>query len=303
MNMFQIYWHLWKLNKKYGKFDVYFTVNAFTAWVGNIARHFGLIGKTIFWVWDYYPPYHSNKILLLMRWIYWQFDKATRASNQLIFLNKRLENLRKDINIIPKDINYPIIPIGTDPIKKIKKRNKNKLIIGFLGVLKKSQGLDLFFNQANKIHEKFPELELQIIGAGPHEDYFRKKAKNCVIPVKFYGFVPDDNNVKKIQLGWDIAIALYIPEESNVSYYTDPSKIKTYLSLSIPVIITDVAFSEEVKAEKAGIVINYFNKNQLITAISKLLSNYEIYQKNSLKLAKKYYYKNLYQKMFYPNKD
>lgn len=298
INLLQISWYLWRFKKEFGKFDVYFTVNAFTAWIGNIARSLKLVNQTIFWVWDYYPPYHTNKVVLLMRWLYWQFDKSASKSNKLIFMNKRLENLRKDINIIHKDSNYLIVPIGTDPIAKIKKRNKNKIVVGFLGVLKKSQGLGLFFDLSKKIHQKFPNLELQIIGAGPDEEYFKSRAKNSDVPVTFFGFVPNEKKVKEIQMKWDIAIALYVPEESNVSYYTDPSKIKSYLSFSIPVIITDVAFSDEVKIEHAGVIIDYFDHKDLVNAISKIMYDYKSFQKNALRLSKKYYYKKMYSKMF-----
>lgn len=298
INFLQILWYLKKIKNQYGKIDIYFTVNAFTAWVGNIAKSFGLVNKTIFWVWDYYPPFHSSKIVLLMRWLYWQFDKAATTSDRLIFMNKKLENLRKDINIIPRNRNYPIVAIGTDPITRIKSRNKNKIVIGFLAVLKKSQGLDLFFDLSDKIHKKFPNLELEIIGSGPDEKHFRRRAQKSLVPVKFLGFLPDDKKVKEVQLGWDIGIALYVPEESNVSYYTDPSKIKGYLSLSIPVIITDVAISEEINKENAGIVINYYNKPAFINGISRILSNYSNYQKGALRMAKKYYYKKIYPRLF-----
>ena len=55
----QILFYTYVLQKTYGPYDIYFTVNAFTAWVGNILKKCGLVQKTVFWVWDYYPPIHS----------------------------------------------------------------------------------------------------------------------------------------------------------------------------------------------------------------------------------------------------
>ena len=46
----QIILYLFVINKKYGTPDLYFTVNAFTAWCGIIGKKLGLVKKIIFWV-------------------------------------------------------------------------------------------------------------------------------------------------------------------------------------------------------------------------------------------------------------
>jgi len=46
-----ILWYSFKFRREYGKFNYYLTVNAFTAWIGNLLRNFKLVKKTIFWVW------------------------------------------------------------------------------------------------------------------------------------------------------------------------------------------------------------------------------------------------------------
>jgi len=111
--LLQIMYHAERLKKKYGPFDIYFSVNAFTAWTGTILKHAGIVRKTIFWVWDYYPPKHKSRMTSFIRWIYWQFDKSATSSDKIIFLNNRLEKLRKDIGILPKKISHTIVGIGT----------------------------------------------------------------------------------------------------------------------------------------------------------------------------------------------
>lgn len=296
----QILRHTLRLKKDYDNYHIYFTVNAFTAWVGNILKKLGLVEKTIFWVWDYYPPLHEDKIVMFMRWLYWQFDKIGTSSDRVVFLNKRLESLRKDIGILPKKANYPIVSIGTKPIVGIKRSKYQRTVtLGFLGVLKKSQGLDLIFNNARGIHQLFPNLKLQIIGSGPDKAYFKRKAKKNPIPTVFHGFLPTEKQVKKVLSGCDIGLAPFIPEEGNVSYYGDPSKIKVYLSYGLPVITTDVyIFSREIAKEKAGVIIDYYQPEGVIKAISEILGNYEQYQKRAVKLAKKFYYKEIYPEIF-----
>lgn len=300
INFLQLLWHLIRLRRHYTRFELYFTVNAFTAWVGIFMKRLGLVKNTIFWVWDYYPPYHQNKIILFMRRLYWYFDRASLASDHVVFLNKRLEDLRKDMKVLPQTAFYPIVPIGTDPIQKIpkKKIRNGKIILGFLGVLRKAQGIDIFFDNAEKIHSLFPGIRLEIVGAGPDERYFKELAKQCPIPTTFFGYIPNENKIREIQLKWHIGIAPYIPEESSVSYYTDQGKIKGYISLGLPVIITGVQFSKEIVKEKAGVVIDYNKPHEFVQAIVKIAYDYENYQRSALRLAKKYYYKKNYQELF-----
>lgn len=294
----QILWHTIRLRKNYPSYDIYFTVNAFTAWIGIMLKKINIVKKTVFWVWDYYPPYHQNKIISFIRSIYWHFDKyCTVNSDKVIFLNDKLQNLRKDIGILPENSNYKIIPIGTNP-GNFKNNNTKNIILGFLGVIKKSQGLDIIFDNANSLKKKFPNIKIEIIGNGPDLSHFQYRAKKENLNVNFFNFVPKEEDIENIISKWKIGLALYIPEEGNVAYYGDPSKIKVYLSYGIPVITTNVFhFSDEIKKEKAGIVTEY-NPDKLNYAILTILNNYNVYKKSAIALAQRYNYKKIYSEIF-----
>lgn len=171
-----------------------------------------------------------------------------------------------------------------------------------MGVLKKSQGLALLFSSAETIHRLYPTLTIQIIGGGPDEAYYRKLASNCPIPTVFHGYIEDDKDVDKVFNTCHIGIAPYVPDKTNVAYYSDPAKIKRYLEAAIPVITTNVfSFSDDIKKEHAGVVIPY-RSAALLTAIRQILENYSYFQKNALSLAKKYNYQSIYPSMF-PDAD
>lgn len=293
-----IIYSIW-LKYKFKKIHIYFTVNAFTAWVGGILKAFGVIDKTIFWVWDYYPPIHENKFIMLMRYVYWQFDKISSHSDLVAFVNHRLLNLRKDIGIYPKNSKYPIVPIGTDKIPYINLAKENKkIVLGFIGVLKKSQGLELIFNNDKLLLSKFLKIKFEIVGSGPDENYFKSKAKKSKIESKFYGYLEGDS-FNEVLRKCAIGIATYKPDASNVSQYGDPGKIKRYLSLGIPVITTDIIeFAKEIEDSGAGVIIDYNDKDQLIGAIKKITSRHSYYSRNAYKLSQKFYYKKIYPQMF-----
>lgn len=293
----QILTYSFWLKNKYGKVNFYFTVNAFTAWIGTLTKKMGFVNKTIFWVWDYYPPFHENKIIRLMRYVYWQFDKISSHSDYVAYVNQRLIDLRKAMGVLPKNAKFPIIPIGTDKFD-VKLQTKNDVVFGFIGVLKKSHGLDIIFNNAQEIMKNFPNARFEVIGSGPDEVYFKRRAKNSSIPTKFYGYL-EGETFNEVLKKCSIGIAAYVPDKSNVSHYGDPGKIKRYLSLGIPAILTNViGFSKEVENARAGVIVDYDNSPAFINAIKRIMSNYTEYSENALKLSSRFYYKDIYPSMF-----
>jgi len=100
----QIFYHTYRFRNNYGTFDIYFTVNAFIAWTGIILKRLNLVKKSIFWIWDYYPPIHKNKIIMLIRWTYWLFDgPASIYADRTVFLNNAMYLSRKKMGILPKN--------------------------------------------------------------------------------------------------------------------------------------------------------------------------------------------------------
>lgn len=303
LNLIQIIWQCQRLKKEYGDLDIYFTVNGFTAWVGLVLRRFGLVTITAYWVCDYYPNNYKSKIIRAMRWLYWQFDKRTITSDIQTFHNNRIVDVWKKNNVLPKDYKATLIPIATAKTVSVSKNKNHEMIrLCFLGVLKKSMGLDYIFDSAGLLSKNFPGLVIEIIGPGPDGEYFKKIAKSSHMICNFHGYVSEEE-VEKIIARSTIGIAPYMPDPSNVSYYADSAKMKKYISLGLPIIATKVhEFSEEVERYKAGIIVEYGNSQQLVDAISEINANYESMLENVKKLNNKYFYKNIYPKMFVLNK-
>ncbi|TSC88404.1 MAG: glycosyltransferase [Microgenomates group bacterium Gr01-1014_16] len=298
INFFQIVaYSLW-LKRKFGKIDYFFTVNAFIAWIGINLRYFGAVSKTIFWVWDYYPPIHPSKVVMLMRYIYWQFDRVSSYSDKVAFVNNRLLNLRKDLGIYARDAKHTIVPIGTDYFPYHKKHNPKKVVYAFIGVLKINQGPGVIFDHSQTLFKSIGNFSYEVIGSGPDEEILKAMAKKTGVKAKFYGYLEGDSFNQVLQKS-TLGIATYIPDPSNVSYYGDPGKIKRYICLGLPVILTNVLeFSHEVEKAKAGIIIRHDDPQALAKATQKIISNYSFYSRNAYRLSQKYYYKKIYPEMF-----
>lgn len=299
INLLHLLFWGWRLRERYGPIDIFFSVNAYTAWVGNILKRLGFVKKTIFWVWDYYPPIHQSKIVTLMRAIYWQFDKWAIDSDRVVFVNQKLLNLRKAMGLIPQEATYPVVSIGTDRFRvDLAKKDTRTVVFGFIGVLKKSQGFGIVFDHAKEILREFPSARYEIIGSGPDEDYYRQKAKYSMIPTTFHGYIEGDT-FNEILSRCTIGIATYVPDQSNVSHYGDPGKIKRYLSLGIPVIATDVfELSAEVRQARVGVIIDSHDDYAFIKAVRTIMRAYPTYAQNALNLAQKFYYKKIYLALF-----
>jgi len=296
----QIVLHTWNITHRDKPFDYFFSANAFTAWTGNVIRSLGFVGKTIFWVWDYYPPVHESKVVMFMRWLYWLFDKpASIRSDRVVFLNRHLSELRKNLGMLAKQSVYPIVEIGTYPPRVLPKKKIGKTVhLVYLGVLKRIQGLDLFFDAAHQIASNFPNLVLHVVGGGPDEEYFKNRARMCPLKVVFHGYVQKESDVDKIIRYCDIGIAPYVPDKSNVMYYSDPSKIKRYLNFGLPVITTDVFdFSSVIQKNQAGVLIPY-SPLQFAKSIKTIVRKYALYHRNSWKIACTIQYKNIYKQIF-----
>lgn len=234
---------------------------------------------------------------MFMRWMYWQFDKpASNNSDRTIYLNHRMVNVRKKLKILAFGEKPLIVPIGTKTIHTTAGRDKFAFV--FLGVLKQSQGLDLFFDSLPSIKRISSSFSLHIIGGGPDEFHYRQRAKAADIPIYFHGYESDDTKVDTILSRCGIGIATYIPDSSNVSYWGEPSKIKRYLSSGIPVITTDVfEFSKDIAKTHCGIVIPY-RSYDFVRALRSMLSNYREFQSSAQKVAKQYHYQIIYKDMF-----
>lgn len=294
--LFETLYHSYNLKSNYGKIDYFLSVNAFPVTSGIILKKLGIVDKTVFWVWDYFPTNFPDWRLRLIRKTYMIFDNfALKNSDKIVFLNKFLKKSREDQGIDLKNKQFHITPIGTNPKSKLHTKKEN--IIGHMGLIKDSQGLNLIFENLDECFEKFPNLKLEIIGTGPEEVKFKRISRKHKNRVKFYGFMDDANKIDSLINKWKIGLATYIPAEWSEHYWGDPSKIKAYISNGVPVITTNVPeFSKEIKSKKVGIVIQY-NKNDLFDAIELLIKENKGYSENALNLAKEYIYKKIYPKL------
>jgi len=246
--------------------------------------------KFVYWIGDYYPEnsgfmFFYNKLANYYneRLDYVMYESPPIKHAYLSKLSKSIEHYKL----------RSLVTLGMENKYNNHKANVKMTKIGFIGVIRFQQGLDLIFEYL----KTESNVHLDVVGAGYKLEYYKKLAKKMKIAnkVKFYGYVEDP---RKIIQNWDIGIALYVNSSDNVSKYCEPTKIKDYLEYGIPVITTNTTyFHKELKKSGAGEVINE-TKESLGGAIDKIKSNYSKYLASVEKLVEKYEYQKWYDTRF-----
>jgi len=283
---------LWQVIKTGKKFDLYVGSNCLNAFLGIILRKLYFVKKVIFFTPDYSIKRFNNFVLnRIYLWMdYFCLRNADLVWNSSSVMPVDLMVLEREKRGIPQKYRKKQIPIpdGTDYIEPNPIQKIDRFKIGFVGHLKTGMGLKLLIDAFKEIEKEIPQVKLLIIGSGPLEDDLRKKAKG--LRIEFTGFVGDISRVYELLSTCGMGVAPY--EKDTISQYTDPGKIKIYLSLGLPIVISRVPqIAKEIEKRDCGIAINPNSKEELKEEILKILKNESLfnrYRENSLKLAEEY---------------
>ena len=117
--------------------------------------------------------------------------------------------------------------------------------------------------------------------------------------IKFYGFVASEKKAVKIISNGVVALAPYNTANNSIVKNADPAKIKDYLALGLPVVMTNAPTNANaIEKAKCGIVIDY-TPESLAEATVKLLSNKKLwreYRENAIKYVQQFDWNNLFTK-------
>ncbi len=287
------FWQVFKTGKKY---DLYVGSNNLNSFVGILLRKIGRVKKVIFYTPDA-PPYRFKNPLLNR--FYWWVDLFCVRQADLVWNNSnRMISQREKIGL-PVKYSYKQIevPMGSHIIEQRPFSKIDRYSVGFVGHLTWDKGLDLLVGAFPLVLEQVPETKLLIIGGGPIEEEIKSKFEKLGLNkrVTFTGYMKDIRDVYRSLANCAVAVAPY-PRRAHVQW-TDPGKVKVYFSAGLPVVITDVpAIAEEIQEKNCGIMIGY-DKNQLASALIKLLKSDETlksYRENVPELARKYSYDRIF---------
>lgn len=245
----------------------------------------------VFWDGDYYPPINISLIL---------FEKLKKHYNSRVkyaIYQSDLLNEKMNGEIIKthyeRKVMWGILP------KKIKRKlDQKKFTILFVGAIRESQGLEFIF-EFLKNHKDY---SIKIIGAGEDKLFSKYKTiiskngieKQVYFPNRFFS----DSELVEISKSCQIGIAVYDTSPLSATYYTDPGKVKTYATLGLPIIMSNVsAIVPYVKRFQCGKVID-INNEELEDALFDMKRNYKKYLEGLRRFNKYFYYETYYKRAF-----
>jgi len=155
---------------------------------------------------------------------------------------------------------------------------KQKNVIGYIGRLDEFAGLDISIQSIKYIKKYIPNIRFDIVGGGSASvEHYKEIAKSHGVldNVKFYGYVPEMSDAFAILANASLGLALYKPDKTNISLATDVSKVKEYIKVGLPVVITKDGPSVEIEIKKynSGIVVDYDAKKIAAAIVDTLDEN------------------------------
>lgn len=245
----------------------------------------------VFWNGDYFPPVKLSLVLYEKLKKYYN-NNVKYACYQSDLINEKMNGKVLDTRF-RKTLPWGIIPRN---IKRVS--NGKKFTLLFVGVVRESQGLEFLF-EFLKNHK---EYSLKVLGVCTKDLYQKYKTiinKNKIdsqiyFPNRFVSDSELEEESKTCQAG----IAVYDVDWTNATFYTDPGKVKTYASLGLPIIMTDVsAIVPYIKRFGCGRVIKK-EYSELENALLDIKNNYKGYLAGLAKFNKYFYYDTYYKKRF-----
>ncbi len=299
-----LYWGI----RVIGKRDVIVCADPLSCMSGIILRILKKTDKVIFYSIDYVPRRFTNNIL---NYMYHRIETfAIRQSDECWDVSARIEAGRREFsNIPPYSFKKSIVPIGMWKNEIVRdetlmKYNKHQII--FTGTLLKKQGIDVLLEAISITKTSIPDISLKIIGGGDYTDRVKEKIRELglMYTVSMLGWMSDQKKIRSYIQNSAVAIALYDPagkNEDNFTYFSDPTKLKTYSACGVPVIMTDVPHnSTELVQAGCGVVVSYESEQVAKTLIS-LLTNSGLLlkmRKNAVKYIRQYTWENIYNSLY-----
>ncbi len=253
---FLTYW--WVFRYAGGRIDYFVGLGNLNAIVGVVLKLLGGVRVSIYYVIDYMPQRFTNP---LMNTIYHAIDYLCARYSTVTW--NYAEGMIKARNTKWKYAfpNQIVVPNGIFlrketrlPFSRVK---KNELV--YLGTLYEQQGIELVIEALVQIKKKIPSIHLTIIGIGPLRERLEKRiaALKLTKHIRFQGFIEDPKEVDRMLAPAALGMAMYKLNTGFVAY-TEPGKVKRYLSCSVPVVMTDVSpLSTQIVEKKCGFCCSY----------------------------------------------
>lgn len=254
---------------------IFIGVNYFCTFCGILCKKMSKVDVVIYRVMDFFPLPPKGIYRYLNRVFYIIDSFCLRNSDFIWFTTKGHIIGREKYGYFDRDqYDYEIIPLGLDINKFVSKpiREQSRYSLVYCGVISRYHMLDLLFEVIQGLKRDFSNIRLNLIGSGPDEVYFKELARKMSLDnnVMFHGFVEEGNHFTRLMSDNSLGVALYRNEE-NFMRYTEPAKVKFYLSFGIPAVVSKVPLiANELNEKRVGFAVNN-EKEEIVRTIKNFI--------------------------------
>lgn len=290
----------------HGKYDVYIGVDPLNCLAGIVLRTLGLVRCVIFYSIDFTPKRFPQKVLDILYHIIESL--CVRFADIRWDISPRIAKGReKFLGMKGNDFPVTVVPVGIwekDIAAHSTKYDAHRVV--FVGHLLKKQGVDKILEALFMVKRKVKNASFLIIGGGEEEGLLRRLVSKLRLEkhVEFTGWIWDQDEIQKRLSGCAFAVATYDPQgaqEENFTYYADPTKIKTYLSSGLPVVMTAVPFNADDLVSKGCAVVVDYDEKSIAKALIDLLTDKEKLEKmrkSAIETAKEFTWERIFEHVF-----
>jgi len=277
------FWSLFILRRK---IDLIISEGLINTFYALILRKLRLCRIVIYSSGDYFN--HSKFFIRLDNYVSKRVYQIWSASEEMIEIRAR--NNPRLLEKNQSSISDKKMPLGItensyvrDPISSLVFRN-----ILVIGNVQQRLGYDLLL-EAIINRKELTSFHVIIIGDGEYLAEFKRKVHlhNLDKNFLFLGFIEDDLLIDLISSTCFVGIALYDPSKLDHTQFSDPGKVKDYISRDLPVILTNsTTISGEIYSQDCGFVVNYsaLELTEAILRLSDISINEQI--SNNVKIFK-----------------
>jgi glycosyltransferase involved in cell wall biosynthesis len=258
-----------------GKADIWVGFNCLATAQGLVRRRFGRVKHVVHWNVDFVPNRFGKSFLTTVYEFIdsWCCRRATgRVELSIAALNGRAAAYR-NIGNTP----VAVIPMGTwlDESPVVSAANLASPRVVFLGHLVERMGAAIFVDVLAELRDRGVQVDADIIGGGPLLDEIRAAVRACGLSdrVVVHGFVGDFENVRQILAAACVGVAPYEESKDSFSRFADPGKLKAYLGVGLPILLTAVPPNAAELASLGGAEVIAGTPGAFADAIERLLTD------------------------------
>lgn len=288
------------------KADIYIGVDPLNCFVGLLLRKLGLVKRTVFYTIDFTPVRFGNGWLdkmyhVIERWCVTYADELWDVSPRIIEGRYKFLKIKRHAYAVKQKL----VPIGIweKDISYQRLNDASRFRIVFAGHLLEKQGVQKLIAALSLMSKKIPEASLLVVGGGEYENELKVLASRLGLTgrVEFTGWIKDQDKIRRLLADCALAVAPYDPakeDSTNFTYYADPTKIKTYLSCGLPVVVTAVPFNAEDLARRGCAEIVDYDEKAIANALIGILSDKEKLEKmrkGAIKTAREFTWEKIFE--------